>query len=237
MQGRIAMALDRIQKAVWRSADFDCRQAEEVMSAFIDSMASDEESLRLEAHVGTCAPCLRQLQGYLSLRRFVAGVAAPAAPPDLALETRIRLSHTRSNDFLGQFSIRCDNVLKPLAIPALSGTFASFLCFALLLSSFGASLGRPVDQDDVTLWVYTQPRAADPLITQIAALGLDDLTVDLNIDQKGKAFGKLILTGPDDPVVTRWLKDVMLLAEFHPARVSGRPVPSRLILSFIGVKS
>jgi len=229
--------MTKIAGALLRSPDFDCRRAHEAMSAWIDSMSDNEEARRLEAHVAGCPPCRRQLQGYVSLRAFVSGVAAPAVPEDLGLDTRIRLSHVRARNVFGELNIRIANVLKPNTVPALAGVLATMMCFGVLLGSFGASLAQPPGSPDRTLWVHTQPQASGPLMFQLAALGLENLTVELNIDHLGKAYSGVILSGPQDPEVDRWLKDVLLLGDFYPATIYGRPVSSRLILSFIGVRS
>jgi len=223
-----------VRKALGRLEDFDCRQAQERMSAFLDSMTSDEESGLLRAHVACCLPCQRQLQGYVSLRRFIASVQMPDVPKALDLETRIRLSHARTTDFIGELGLRIENMLKPHTVPVVAGVLATVMCFGFLLGSFGASMGR-LGPGDAALFLYTQPRARGPLISQLAELG--DLTVDVNIDQKGKVYAGVILNGPQDPELHQWLRDVLLLGTFDPAMVYGHPVPSRLILSFVGVKS
>jgi Putative zinc-finger len=220
-----------------RCADFDCRRAEAVMSAYIDSMCSEEESRRLRAHVASCPPCRRQLQGYVSLRGFMARVPAPEVPPELALETRIRLSHARTDNALGQLGLRVSNSLKPRMVPALAGGLAALACFVVLLGAFGAVLGRPSDPADPAMWALTQARPRGPLMVQLTGLGLDDLTLTLNIDQKGKVAGGEFRAGSATPEVDQWIKDVVLLADFYPATLYGQPVQSPLVLQFVGVKS
>lgn len=229
------MTLSKIRNLFGKPEEFDCRQAQGTMSAFIDSMTGEEETQRLEAHVAGCAPCRRQLQGYVSLRNFISGMAPPAIPEDLQLEARISLSHARSSDLRLRFSTRVDNSLKPHALPALAGVLATVLCFSFLLGNFGASLTAAEDSVAV-LWLETHPRARDPLILQLAELGLDDLTVDVAIDQEGRVFSTVILNGPEDPAVNQWLRDVIMLGEFYPATIYGQPVPSRLVMSFVGVR-
>lgn len=219
------------------SLDFDCRQAEETMSAYIDSMSTDEESRHLEDHIAVCSPCRRQLRGYVSLRGFVSGIAVPEVPEDLALEARIRLSHARSDNLFEQLGVRMTNVLRPRTIPALAGVVMTLACFALLLGNIGGALALPADSPE-SLWAHTQQaRAKGPLMLQLSELGLDELTVDLNIDQTGKPLAAIVMNGGVDPKLNEWFRDVVLLADFYPATVRGRPVPSRLILSFVGVKS
>src|ERR1700754_159785 len=95
----------------------DCDRVEDLMSPFIDSMVSPEEASRLESHVADCEPCSRQLQGLISVRNLFASLEPAAAPEDLVLDTRIRLSHERSRNDYDRWHTRLNNVLKPLAIP------------------------------------------------------------------------------------------------------------------------
>ena len=229
------MTLPKIERLFRGTREFDCHRAEATMSAFIDSMTSDEETQQLEAHVAGCTACRRQLQGYVSLRNFVAGMTGPAVPEDLDLQARIALSHARASDFGLRLRTYLDNILKPHALPALAGVLSTCLMFAFLLGNFGASLAHTPDAVRI-LWT-TQPRAADPLMLQLAALGLDRVSLDLAIDQEGKAFSTVIRNRPEDPAVDQWLRDVLLLGKFYPATLYGQPVRSRLVMSFVGVKS
>jgi hypothetical protein len=216
---------------------FDCRQSEALMSEFIDSMTSDEDARRLSSHIDDCPPCRRQLQGYISLRNFVSGMATPEVPEDLVLETRIRLSHVRSNDPFGQLATRIGNAVRPVTVPAMAGVLATVACFGILLGSFGSSLtGSAIDPSNDTLWVYSGPRMSDPLLMQIMDLELEELTMDMSIDQQGKAFGDVVLTGTENPELDNWLRDVVLLGRFYPATVYGRPVVARLVHSISVVR-
>lgn len=230
-------AVSDVARKLGHPTDFDCRTAESAMSAYIDSMCSEEESRRLQAHVATCPPCRRQVQGYVSLRSFMARVPAPEVPSDLALEARIRLSHVRTDDALGKLGLRVSNFLKPRMVPALAGGLAALACFMVLLGTFGAVLGQPRDPTDPAMWVLIQARPRGPLMDQLAELGIEDMMLTLNIDQKGKVVGGEFLGGSATPEVDQWLRDFVLLADFYPATVYGQPVPSPLILQFLGVKS
>src|SRR6187401_3618498 len=93
-----------------------CDAAKELMSPFIDSMVTTEESDCLRFHVSECAPCSRQLQSFISLRTLVAGIEPVPVPEDLQLETRVRLSNERRPNDLNRWQARVDNILKPLAV-------------------------------------------------------------------------------------------------------------------------
>src|SRR5262245_60927333 len=102
--------------------EVNCDGAVELMSPFIDSMVSPEEADGLRSHVSQCEPCQRQLQSFISVRNLVTRMEPVRPPADMVLETRVKLSHARSRNWYAWFETQLNNVLKPLAIPALLGT-------------------------------------------------------------------------------------------------------------------
>src|SRR5215831_10579613 len=113
----------------------ECQSVQKLMSPFIDSMVTAEETERVESHVAVCEPCQRQLQSYISMRSLIACVEAPPLPEDMVLETRVRLSQERNKNFLVRFENRLNNVLKPMVVPALLGSALTMLLFGVLLGS------------------------------------------------------------------------------------------------------
>ena len=116
-------ALASIRKAVRRSEGIGCAEAENLMSPFIDSMASGDEVPRLEAHVSVCAPCQRQLQSYISVKNLLLSADESEVPVDLALRTRVRLSRDRNTNYLLRLETKFSNVVGPIALPAIAGVF------------------------------------------------------------------------------------------------------------------
>src|SRR5262249_6856538 len=114
---------------------FDCRSAQELLSAYIDSMTSTEETLRLEAHMAQCVPCQGQLQSLSALRNMLARVEPAPVPEDLALAARVRLSQARNRNRWTWLDAQLNNVLKPLAMPAFFGVSVTTLCFGVLFGN------------------------------------------------------------------------------------------------------
>ena len=224
-----------------RPTELNCKQAQRLMSTFIDSMATPEEAVRVETHVAGCEPCQRQLQSYISVKNLLLNVEDPAVSADLVLETRVRLSHERTSDGLTRLGTRLGNSLKPVALPALLGTCMTFLFFGILLSDL---LAPPViasnEVSNTPIALYQSVRVTDPTLTRFADNGSNlpgPLTVDILVSGRGRMIDYTILSGPSDPVVERWLRELLYYAEFTPANLFGRPVNSRIIVSFIGVSS
>ena len=236
-------ALASIRKAVRRSEGIGCAEAESLMSPFIDSMASGDEVGRLEAHVSVCAPCQRQLQSYISVKNLLLSADVSEVPVDLALRTRVRLSRERNTNYLLRLETKFSNVVGPIALPAIAGVCFTAVLFTILLGSLGAPEVIAADNGvpDAPL-LYQRVSVTDLTMTRFAGNGKGrylkaTLTVETHISDSGRVLYYEIVSGPDNPQIDRWLRDLLYFAEFTPATVFGRPVGSRIILSFVGVTS
>ena len=235
--------LASIRKALRRSEGIGCGEAKSLMSPFIDSMASGDEVDRLETHVSVCAPCQRQLQSYISVKNLLLSADEPEVPVDLALRTRVQLSRERNPNYLLRFETKLSNVVGPIALPAIAGVFFTAVFFTILLGSLGAPEVIAADNSvpDAPV-LYRRVSVTDPTMTRFAGNGNgryleETLTVETHISDSGRVIDYEILSGPDNPQIDRWLRDLLYFAEFTPATVFGRPVGSRIILSFVGVTS
>ena len=219
-----------------------CDVAMELMSPFIDSMVTTEEAERLRSHVADCAPCARQLQAFISLRNLVAQAESVPVPEDLQLDTRLRLSRERRPNDRNRWQARIDNILKPLAVPAVMGVSLSLMGIVVLFGSLVAtrevqanpSLGEPM------AGTYEPARTTTPTAKRFGRTMSPELEQALNIqtevNDKGRIVDYSIIGGTRSAHVDQWLQEMLLLAQFRPATSWGNPVPSRVILSFVNVR-
>jgi hypothetical protein len=222
----------------------ECSSIQKLMSPFIDSMVTVEEAERLESHVATCEPCQRNLQSYISLRNLVTGVEAPPLPEDMVLETRVSLSHARNKNFLIRLENRLKYVLKPMVAPVLLGTSLTMLLFGVLLGSLSPE-STVLAQDrfnEPPLYPLFQPvRTENPNWIRFASNDKQELeeplTIETYVDHDGRVIDYQVLRGPDTPEVDGWIRQVLSLARFTPATAFGKPVQSRMILSFVAVRN
>jgi len=184
---------------------------------------------------------------------LVARIEAPPVPEDMILETRVRLSHARNDNFLVRFENRLNNVLKPLVVPVLLGTSLTLLLFGVLLGSLtrestvlAGSLGRESTVlthdhfDEPPVYRLFQPvrttNANWIAFTSNAKQRTDEmLTIETHVGEEGRVIDYQVISGPQNPEVNSWIRQVLSLAEFTPATAFGRPVESRIILSFVAV--
>ncbi len=221
----------------------ECNSVQKLMSPFIDSMVEAKHAERVETHVAVCEPCQRQLQSYISMRSLVARIEVPAPPEDMVLETRVRLSQARNKNFLVRFENKLNYVLKPLVVPVLLGTSLTMLLFGFLLGSL-ASDSPVLAQDRIDeppLYPLFQPvHTENPNWIRFASNDKQDadwLSIETEVGHEGRVIDYHILSGPQNPEVTSWVRQVLSLAQFTPATAFGKPVESRIILTFVVVRN
>lgn len=230
-----------------RWADFretECETVQLNLSAFIDSMADAEQSAMVDRHVSECEACRRQLQSFISVRNLLCRTHEPEVPQDLALEVRVRLSRERNPNHWVRLETRLANMVKPLAIPAVSGIMLTVFFFGVILGGLlpGSTVMATVRRSEAPMSnLYNPVRTTDPTMMRFAVSdnrSLDEpLMIETDIDPNGKAFDFRIISGPQSPEINRWVKELLYFAEFRPATAFGRPVDSKIILSFVAVRS
>ena len=214
------------------------------MSPFIDSMVTAVEAESVHAHVSACEPCRRQLQSLISMRSLLTRIEKPPIPADLMLDSRVRLSHERNRNVFVRLETHLSNILKPLAIPAILGVSLTTLFFGVLLGSL-ASNATVLAQVPVTekpvFALYKPVRTTDPTMARFASSDRqtwdEPLMIETDVDGDGRVTAYHIISGPQNPEVNRWIREVLSLAQFTPATAFGRPVGSKIILSFVAVRS
>lgn len=224
-------------------SNLDCSAAQKLMSPFIDSMASAEEVESLEFHISICRPCHRQLQSFKSMRSLLARMERPSPPEDLMLEARVKLSHARNRNYIAQLENRLSNILRPVAIPAILGVSVTMLFFGILLGSFASKTVLAQDRvaEQPVFALYTPVRTTEPTMIRFAVNEDNNwdvpLMIETHVDQDGRVLEYRIISGPQSPEVNRWIREVLSLAQFTPATAFGKPVDSKIILSFVAVRS
>ena len=229
----------------------NCSAAEKLMSPFIDSMATSQEAERLEGHVRHCDPCRRQLQSFISMRSLMARIETPALPEDMVLETRVRLSQARNKNLLVRLENRLNYLFKPMVVPAVLGVSLTMLFFGVLLGSLASNstvLAQDRLSEEPVFGLYKPVHTADPNWVRFAENDKKDLdeplTIETYVGNEGRVLDYQVLC----PATTAHshcsvsnvppsILQVLSLARFDPATRFGKPVESRIILSFISVRN
>jgi hypothetical protein len=221
----------------------ECSSVQHLMSPFIDSMVTADEAERLESHVAACEPCQRQLQSFISMRSLVARIDVPPMPEDMVLETRVRLSHARNNNFLVRLENRLNNFLRPMIVPALLGAALTMLLFGFLLGSLTSQstvLAQDHFEEQPVYRLFQPVRTENANWIRFASndKNLEEpLTIETYVGHEGRVLDYQVLSGPQNPEVNGWIRQVLSLAQFTPATAFGKPIESRIILSFVAVRN
>ncbi len=230
-------------------SSLNCSAAEKLMSPFIDSMVTPQEAERLQGHVASCDPCRRHLQSFISMRSLMARIETPSLPEDMVLETRVRLSQARNTNLLVRLENRLNYLLKPMVVPVVLGVSLTMLFFGVLLGSL-ASTSTVLAQDRLTeepvLSLFKPIHITDPNWIRFAEndkKGLDEpVTIETYVGNEGRVLDYQVLcpsshTQCSVSDVPASIRQVLSLAHFDPATRFGKPVESRIILSFISVRN
>lgn len=230
-------------------SEMNCSSAQKLMSPFIDSMVTVEETERLELHLSVCQPCRRQLQTFVSMRSLLARIEKPALPEDMVLETRVKLSHERNRNFLVRFENRLNYILKPVVVPALLGVSLTIMFFGVLLGSLASpsavlAQDRMAAAEQPVFALYKPVQTTDPtrrrlrLAASDKKKGLDEpLTIETHVGNEGRVLDYKVISGQENPETNGWIREMLSLAQFTPATAFGRPVESKIILSFVAVRN
>jgi len=229
----------------------NCPAAEKLMSPFIDSMVTPREAESLEGHVRHCDPCRRQLQSFISMRSLMARIETPALPEDMVLETRVRLSQARNTNLLVRLENRLNYLLKPMVVPVVLGVSLTMLFFGVLLGSLASNstvLAQDRLSEEPVFGLVTPVHTADPNwvgFAKNARKDLDEpLTIETYVGNEGRVLDYQVLC-PATSVHSHCsvsdlpasIRQMLSLARFDPATRFGKPVESRIILSFISVRN
>jgi Putative zinc-finger len=221
-----------------------CSKIQKLMSPFIDSMVTAVDAEAVHAHVSTCEPCRRQLQTLISMRSLLTRMDKPAIPTDLILASRVRLSQERHKNLLIKLETRFSNILKPLAIPVIFGISLTTLCFGVLLAALASNataMAQTSVSEQPVFALYKPVRTTDPTMARFASsqhqTWTEPLMIETGVDEGGRVTEYRIISGPQNAEVNRWIREVLSLAQFTPATAFGKPVGSKIILSFVAVRS
>jgi hypothetical protein len=228
----------------------NCSAAEKLMSPFIDSMVTPQETERLEGHVSHCDPCRRQLQSFISMRSLMARIETPELPEDMVLETRVRLSQARNKNLLVRLENRLNYLFKPMVVPVVLGVSLTMLFFGVLLGSLASNstvLAQDRLYEEPVFGLYKPVHTTDPNWVRFAENDKKDveepLTIETYVGNEGRVLDYQVLCPSSSHSrcsvsdVPASIRQVLSLAHFDPATRFGKPVESRIILSFVWVRN
>lgn len=145
-----------------------CRDWEEILSAWVDGRAEDQERRRLERHLQDCSGCRAQARWLKAMKGSVAALTAPAFPPEakaaLIMEARRAAPQRAAEKTRGRLLA---GFWPPRA--AGFGAAAAFAAAALVVALRVSDGPETVSVDDM-LAAHRQYELTMPLASQEAGL-------------------------------------------------------------------
>src|SRR5581483_11750620 len=115
-----------------------CSSVRTSLSAMSDGQRLREpERATVEQHLAACDDCRCYEREIRTLSQELRSLAPQQPPVELTFRLRVIASHERDRmvrgvDWLSTLRFRLNQILRPLAVPAAGGIFASLLFFAML---------------------------------------------------------------------------------------------------------
>jgi len=197
-----------------------CSIAKSKIPSYLDSAVSDRERQELRSHLRACRSCADTWERSVQVRDAVRSLPRMEVPRDLAIRLRVMASQERNLRIgLGRtwwegFTLRVNNLLRPLAVPLAGGICAAVVLFATLVPT----LSHPASTSDVPCVVFTQP-----MLESMSPIGFTpaDAVVDLRIDQQGRIVNySIVESNGHIEAVQRSIENSLLFTRFKPATLA-----------------
>jgi hypothetical protein len=165
------------------------------------------------------------------MRQALLTLPQAKVPAHLTAQLRVMASHERQRrvrrfPLLDTLNLHFNNLLKPLAVPAVGGLFSTFVLFLALLDTLHVQhyIGY-----DTPLGVRTEVVLDDysPFVANT-----EDLVVEVSVNEKGVVTDFHVPGGKIDKAQMLQLGNLVLYSTFTPATTDGKPTPGKLVVSF-----
>jgi hypothetical protein len=163
----------------------------------------------------------------------------PVAPPHLTtrlrvLASKVRLESsggaTRWTRWRNRLELSLQDLMRPLAVPAVGGLCSAVFLFSTLAPTFKSAFALVSESGDVPTMLATEPMLKDTAPIAFSS----DAIVDLQLDDCGRIINYTIVSAPGGQTdkLRRSIENSLLFTEFWPATTFGRPVAGTIRFSF-----
>jgi putative zinc finger protein len=214
-----------------------CKSVRSVLWDFAAGTLDESDRLMVAAHLAACRECDLHRAEVRSVRAGLKSLPEKTVSPLLRTRLRVIASRERARqvlrrnlaariaDLRSRAKLVFDNLLRPVAVPAVGGMMASFLCFGAIVETLHV---RPVWDNDIPFGVYTQV-----MIDDVSPFPLDghDVMVQLTVDKDGKVSDFEVPQGAASPEQLRDIGNLVLFGSFVPATAFGQPVTGKILVT------
>jgi hypothetical protein len=207
-----------------------CSKLRTSLSAMIDGRLREGERAAIVRHERDCADCRREERELRAVSLALREATPKRVPLDLTYRLRVIASHERArmladSNWWTTLRFRLNQILRPLAVPAAGGTFASLLFFAMLAPSLTVHAST---RNDVPVGLFTQVVVVNP-----SPFGFNgqDITVEVTVDENGSVSDYQVPGGTLSKDQMREVGNFILFTSFKAATMFGQPYTSKVLLN------
>jgi len=195
-----------------------------------DCRLREPERAAVVQHLTGCTDCRRHERELRFVSQTLRETVRHRPPVDLTYRLRVLASHERvrmmaGSNWFSTLRFRLNQILRPLAVPAAGGFFASLLAFAILVPNFTV---RANTSNDVPVGLYTQVSILTPSPFEFNG---QDVMLELTIDETGAVSDYSTPGGQLSKDQMRAVGNFLLFTSFKAATVFGQPVSSKMLLN------
>jgi hypothetical protein len=219
------------------TAELNCKSVRSTLWDYTAGTLDPSESSMVAAHLGECGECDLHRAEVRSVRTGLKHLPQMNVSPLFTTRLRVIASRERSRqalrrnlaarmaDLRSRAKLVFDNLLRPIAVPAVGGMLASFLCIAVIVDTLHV---HPVWDNDIPFGVYTEV-----VIDDVSPFPLDghDVMVQLTVDKDGKVSDFEVPQGTASPEQLRDIGNLVLFGSFVPATAFGQPVTGKILVT------
>ena len=205
------------------------------MSRYLDNRLAEPERRNVALHLAACRECATRHERMLELRRNLRSLPVAFAPAGLATDLQVlasrELVRQRSRS---SFSARMlfwmdwarlliDNLMRPLALPAVGGGLTSALFILGMLTNLGYLRSAAKDTPST---LYTEASVVKMAAFTSHINSGDDTVIEVQIDGRGRMVDYNVLQGQ----MTGEMGNLLLFATFTPATMFLQPTSGKVII-------
>ncbi len=193
-------------------------------------------------HLAHCRDCALNWEQLSRVRTALKSLPARRPPEELTMALRVLASRERVRRLLRRSPaamlaylaervwLWCDNLMRPVALPAAGGLVSALLLFSILLPSI--AFHHSSANDVPLLGLYR-----DATIQSTAPFGFndDDFVLEVMVDNRGRMVDYSITEGDclrQDIRLRRSIENNLLFTGFTPATSFGQPTYGKVFVSF-----
>jgi len=204
-----------------------CVEIRSHYSDYLDGVCTPEERKSLRFHLGYCAACREELEGWESMQADLHALPRRRVPSDLALRLRVRMSQELHRHPVKELCLRLENLFNPLVLPAVGGVLTAVISFCLIM---GAGVVPATNSPDVPLQIFT-PARVNILAPVDFNAEENPVVLVTEVNAKGRATGYRVLSGEKSPELMQRLDRIVYFSVFQPATTFGMPTGGEVVLS------